>query len=85
MAPAGGVVEQVNVVLACADLLRLVEDSAWLFCKKGYTGPSRADRSPDPPYFTINGQREVSTTSPCFHLFQTKTWIDVGSDGNWRL
>jgi hypothetical protein len=85
MAPAGGVVEPVNATLACADLLRLVEDLAWIFYKKGYTGPSRTDRSLDPPYFTINERREVSTTSPCFHLFQTKTWIEVGSDGNWRL
>jgi len=30
MALAGGVAEPVNVDLVCADLLWLVEDSAWL-------------------------------------------------------
>ena len=54
MAPAGGVAESVNVELACADLLWLVEDSAWLLWKNGYTGPSRADHSPGPPYFALN-------------------------------
>jgi hypothetical protein len=54
MAPVRGVAEPLNAELACADLLWLVEDSAWLLWKNGYTGPSRADRLPDPPYLTLN-------------------------------
>ena len=68
MAPVRGVAEPLKTELACADLLRLVENSTWILWKNGYTGPSRADRSPGPPYFTLNNRGEVSTTSPCLHL-----------------
>ena len=54
MAPARGVAEPLSVGLACADLLRLVEDSEWFLQKSGYTGLSRAERLPDYPYFTLN-------------------------------
>jgi hypothetical protein len=47
MAPARGVAEPLSAKLACADLLWLIEDSAWPLWKNGYTGPSRADRLPD--------------------------------------
>jgi len=54
MAPARGVAEPLSVELACEDLLRLVENSVWISWKNGYTGPSRADHLPDPPYLTLN-------------------------------
>ena len=54
MAPARGVAEPLSSELACADLLQLVEDSAWLIWKNGYTGPSQVDHLPDYPYLTLN-------------------------------
>ena len=54
MAPVRGVAEPLSIELACTEFLRLVENSAWLLWKNGYTGPSRADHSPGPPYFALN-------------------------------
>jgi hypothetical protein len=39
---------------AIACRLRLVENLGMALLEKGDTGPSRADRLPDPPYFAIN-------------------------------
>ena len=39
MAPARGVVEPLSSELACADLLRRAEDSAWLLWKMGTQDP----------------------------------------------
>jgi hypothetical protein len=83
MAPLRGVAEPLSDKLVCADLLRLVEDSAWLLKKNGYIGPSRTNHLPDYPYFSLNAQGEVSTTPSHLHLLQAKTRIEVGSDGAW--
>jgi hypothetical protein len=49
-----GVADPLSAELACADFLRLVENSGMALSEKGDTGPSRVDRLPDPPYFAIN-------------------------------